>query len=181
MPAPKRRAISDINPQWLSFSFIPGTPGTTQTWALALPQNRLLQPRPNEAVVLELLRVQWGIPGIPDVDDVTETAYFMQGAITTRDHGTTAVTFGMTDLIDIVAVEFQGAWTAGGSYALVHHRVDDHDLTDSSGNGPLVATDNLFIQLYGAAEFALVINGRLLYRFRTVPLSEFIGMVQSQQ
>lgn len=179
--ANKRRKIFDVNPQWLAFRFVPAVPGTTETFTVALPQNRLLQPRPNEAVVIEFLKVQWYLPGFPDIDDVDETSFFVGEFLTTRNHGTTSVNLSTPDLIDAVVREMQGAFTAGGTYAFHCDRIVTHDLTDSNGNGVVVATDNVYVQLLGGSTYAQTCEGRLLYRFRTVPLAEFIGMVQSQQ
>lgn len=56
------------------------------------------------------------------------------------------------------------------------------DLTDKAGHGILVAADNLYIGVFSAgnsaAKNAIV---KLWYRWKAVTLTEYIGIVQSQQ
>lgn len=56
------------------------------------------------------------------------------------------------------------------------------DLTDQAGHGILVAADNLYFGVYSA--FTGVLNSyvvKLWYRWKDVSLTEYIGIVQSQQ
>ncbi len=56
------------------------------------------------------------------------------------------------------------------------------DLTDKAGHGILVAADNLYFGVYSAATAAT--NAyvlKLWYRWKEVSLTEYIGIVQSQQ
>lgn len=56
------------------------------------------------------------------------------------------------------------------------------DLTDSAGHGILVASDNIYVGVYSNATFGT--NGyivKLFYRWKEVTLTEYIGIVQSQQ
>lgn len=56
------------------------------------------------------------------------------------------------------------------------------DLTDNAGHGLLIATDNVYFNLLtqntGAANSAIM---KLEYRWKEVSLTEYIGIVQSQQ
>lgn len=56
------------------------------------------------------------------------------------------------------------------------------DFTDNAGNGILIATDNLYMCIgsenTGGSDD---MTWKLLYRFRTVPVIEYVGIVQSQQ
>lgn len=71
-----------------------------------------------------------------------------------------------------------------------------HDLTDGDGHGILVATDNIYLAsellLYNftyaaggnavfAADSFCQIDCEVMYRFKSVSLQEYIGIVQSQQ
>ena len=76
----------------------------------------------------------------------------------------------------------RNAFTAGGSVAQVQDINQVIDLTDGTGHGILIATDNIYVTCsesgYAAAH---PIAFKLLYRLKTVSLSEYVGMVQSQQ
>lgn len=56
------------------------------------------------------------------------------------------------------------------------------DLTDGSGNGILVAVPQIYLGMITAGQSA-AINGscKILYRYVDVDLTEYIGIVQSQQ
>lgn len=66
-------------------------------------------------------------------------------------------------------------------YSYQHNFPDDY--TDQRGNGTLVATDNLYLKFEtlatGYATNKVYI--KILYRLIDVPLSEWVGIVQSQQ
>jgi hypothetical protein len=56
------------------------------------------------------------------------------------------------------------------------------DFTDGAGHGILVATDNIFIQAStNGQNTASLFRFKILYRFKSVSLVEYIGIVQSQQ
>jgi hypothetical protein len=58
------------------------------------------------------------------------------------------------------------------------------DVTDGAGHGILVATDQIFV---GGIEAGITLAGsslmgaRIMYRWKNVSLTEYIGIVQSQQ
>lgn len=61
------------------------------------------------------------------------------------------------------------------------NRVFRKDLTDGAGHGYLVATDSIFARLSSTLTgLTNTADVRLLYRFKEVPLAEYIGIVQSQ-
>lgn len=61
-----------------------------------------------------------------------------------------------------------------------------HDLTDESGHGVVVGTDNLYMFMSSrycvgnVADPGMTGIARILYRFKEVGLAEYIGIVQSQ-
>ncbi len=56
------------------------------------------------------------------------------------------------------------------------------DLTDQAGHGVLIATDNLFANVVSSnTGVANDVVMRIGYRWKTVTLTEYIGIVQSQQ
>lgn len=61
------------------------------------------------------------------------------------------------------------------------NRVYRKDFSDGAGHGYLVAVDSLFVTLASALTgLTNTADLRLLYRFKEVPLAEYIGIVQSQ-
>lgn len=76
----------------------------------------------------------------------------------------------------------RNAFTAAGSVAQVQPVMQTVDLTDGQGHGVLIATDNIYV--CGSAsgyQNVQTISFKILYRLKTVSLSEYVGMVQSQQ
>lgn len=76
----------------------------------------------------------------------------------------------------------RGAYNSGGSVYWFEQEPYHHDLTDGAGHGILIATDQIFVQMKsqatGTANSAYI---KLCYRWKNVGLSEYIGIVQSQQ
>ena len=175
---PRRRI--DENPQWLTYTAIPAIAGTTETFPVALPQNRLQAPGRGKAMVIEILSITWYTSGVPPIAAAAETSLQYLAAITTRDHEGVPVAFTAQDLIDMISIDLSGAFTAAGTYYFPFNRILRHDVHDGDGNGVLVAGDNVYLQLSGDASFAVNASFRLLYRYKEVLLEEFVGMFQSQ-
>lgn len=78
--------------------------------------------------------------------------------------------------------EFLGAFTAAGSLSNVYNQMLEMDLTDGAGHGLLLATNSIFMQgdttLFTPA--VAVFDCKMLYRFKTVDILEYVGIVQSQ-
>jgi len=76
----------------------------------------------------------------------------------------------------------RNAFTAGGSVAQVQDVFKTFDCTDGAGHGILVATDSIFISCSQIGYTAAApIAFKIMYRLKTVSLTEYIGIVQSQQ
>lgn len=55
------------------------------------------------------------------------------------------------------------------------------DLTDGAGHGLLIATDNLYLGVDSEATgFAQSVQCKILYRWKNVSETEYVGIVQSQ-
>lgn len=171
----------DVYPQYYGFSRTLAVAGTTETFELVLPISRQATGSAQQAQVIEILSVNWRVPGPPPVGNPAETGQNYYAFITTRNHGTVVPELDENDIIDWYGAEFQGAFTAAGTYGVYVGQNEDHDITDHEGHGVLVGTDRLYIQVSGSATFAVTCQFRILYRFRLVPLAEYIGMIQSQQ
>lgn len=56
-----------------------------------------------------------------------------------------------------------------------------HDYTDNAGNGVLIAVDKINFYMYSEDIQSIDVTFKLLYRFRDVGLTEYLGILQSQQ
>jgi hypothetical protein len=55
------------------------------------------------------------------------------------------------------------------------------DLTDSNGNGMLIATDSLYVVAANVSGTASEAICKVFYRLVNVGITEYVGIVQSQQ
>ena len=123
---------------------------------------------------MEVLKVFWELP---DMLDTTDNE--LRGVLTTSSFGTTAQTYSNTKIIDYVRdiVKFNVA-----SSIVLNPRLYVHDLTDGAGHGVLVGTDNIYLQIVSVTTgSANTINCKILYRWKDVSTTEYVGIVQSQQ
>lgn len=170
----------DVNPQWMSFNAVQSSADTTTTTSQAIPVQRL--PTGGRAQVLELLRARVGITSYTAIASATETIDKRQLFLSTTSFGTTTTNLGDPRVFMGWQDSFHGAFTAAGTYGSVHNDVFEVDLSDGSGHGILIATDNIFAQVASTGIGAVVTaNIKLLYRWKNVGLQEYIGLVQSQQ
>jgi hypothetical protein len=88
--------------------------------------------------------------------------------------------------LDTVAREYVTLGSATlAPTALTYYKEEDpivHDLTDGAGHGLLLATDQLYLTI---SSFNFTnpnyVSCKILFRYKTVSLTEYIGIVQSQQ
>lgn len=170
----------DVNPQWMTFSVTQSAADTTTTQQQNIPVQRL--PQGGRAQVLEVLKIQAFIQQFPAIASATEAEDTLSLFLSTTSFGTTATTFAEPRVFAAVQRVKQGAFTAAGTYGVEYALIDQIDLSDGAGHGLLIATDSIFAQLVsggtGAANTARI---KMLYRWKDVGLSEYIGIVQSQQ
>ncbi len=173
----------DVKPQILTLDS--GTAGATSDYQV----NRIALPVPRfgsmktKATIFELLYVDW-VFGIEDFADHENTKSVFLTTSTTRTSGET-VTFNSmaSDVTDPKTFAFvvrdQVLETSGSSILTMPIRVD---LTDSNGNGHLIATDQLFVvfaDLAGSVVSSAI--AKVGYRLVNVGIQEYVGIVQSQQ
>ena len=173
----------DVKPQILTLDS--GTAGAINDYQI----NKIALPVPRfgamktKATIFEILYVDWYM-GIEDLADHENTKCAYLTTSTTRTNGTT-VTFNTmaTDVTDPKTFAFvlrdQTLETSGAGEVKMPIRVD---LTDSNGNGHLVATDQLvvvFADLAGSIVSSAV--AKVGYRLVNVGIQEYVGIVQSQQ
>lgn len=176
----------DVNPQW-GMDWI-GTSTTVNGQIevrVPVPRNRL--PRNNRAWTVEVLKVAAHI----DVMDIP-TATFRQQSYRTalstssvgvadRVHWDNPRLFAFLEkhvyLQSEVASPGTNVWAEKGLWV--------QDLTDGAGHGVLLGTDSFFVQYSVRGQASTgglhVTRGKILYRFKEVDLTEYIGIVQSQQ
>lgn len=166
----------DVNPQWFR-GYVTCTKNTTAESNFQLPITRI--PTANKVTILELLKVQVIPKTTPFVVD--EALARINYSFATASLGTTAqVNLDDGRVICQLGRECSQD-TDGGGFQVP--TVLEMDLTDGSGHGMLIASDKLYVQTtqnnLGAASSVAAFG--LLYRFKTVGMREYVGIVQSQQ
>lgn len=164
----------DVNPQWFKGQVTQTAADTTTSEDYQLPITRI--PTANRVTIVEVLKVIASPETFPWVTAVELQSITL--ALTTRDFGTTNAQLDDSAVIAMKRIG-HGVLTSGG------YQCPDTlelDLTDGAGHGLLVATDKLYAQLQSTATtITQKWNFAILYRFKTVGMREYVGIVQSQQ
>lgn len=172
----------DVNPQLLSDSAAQSAADTSTTTQVVLPIQRIASNAPNQAVILEVLKIWCDFPDLAAIANVAETVDSMNVNFSTRNFGTTATQFQEPSVFARFTMNRLGAFTAAGTYAYLQNEMRVVDLTDGAGHGILIATDSMFVQVNsGGTGNTNTIRFKMLYRWKRVALTEYIGIVQSQQ
>ncbi|GAH28719.1 unnamed protein product [marine sediment metagenome] len=173
----------DVNPQFYS-----GEGGTGEesnyaaTSAYISPVSRGLPAPRGKAVVMEVLKI---FVDLPDYEALTSTAVANRArfiSFSTRDLGAGFVKLSDPTVFAKYADEQVYAFTAAGTVCSFQPSTISLDLTDGAGHGILIATDYIYVQ-YNTTQFGAAnvpFYWKILYRFKTVALTEYIGIVQSQ-
>ena len=172
----------DVNPQYLSGVLTMSAANTVTTLTLGTPIVRVGPQSGGRATIMEVLKVFADLPPI-DLDAATATDRIIRLAFSTTSFGTTNALLGETRVFAAFEHRVRNAFTAAGTGTLdVDNSPKTFDMTDGAGHGVLVATDNIFIQGMTQNQTGVgVFQFKILYRFKTVDLAEYIGIVQSQQ
>jgi len=173
----------DVNPQYLSFSVTMNAADTTKQATITTPVIRVGANNNGSATIIELLRLYVNMPDFdgPAAALTKESAVF---ALSTSPPGTTTLAkLSDPKVIAYLANYNQSAFTAGGTGTVAKGKEPAiWDFTDNAGHGVLVATDELYVQVDTSGQAnPSSFEVKLLYRFKTVKLVEYIGIVQSQQ
>jgi hypothetical protein len=160
----------DVSPQFLSFSATQSAADTTTTTQQTLPIEKIYGNQ--NPTIIEVLKVFFTNGATTEVDNAFSCH------LSTKSFGTTAT--NLAEPTVFAAYRRDIAITTSGQIAVVQPFC--FDCTDTAGHGILVATDNLFAQVSSATTgVANTVWIKVLYRFKKVGLSEYIGIVQSQQ
>lgn len=175
----------DVNPQWYTCAAnAMDAPNTFSEVATPVPIARQHRSTSSKATVFEVLKVIFITGNIDQTFDATFSRKNVQVQVSTRS----LQTLGIFPLNPAVIAFYTRTYAglvaddpADQQFALVTEQPFVVDLTDGAGHGVLVASDNLYVGLntegYLAATSCVV---KILYRFKDVTLTEYIGMVQSQ-
>lgn len=174
----------DVNPQYLSGQLILSAANIATEVVLFTPIVRIGPQTGGKTTIMELLKLWVDMPSI-DAENPAAQGRIMQFSMSTSSSGATPAIMLISNAHCLAGVAHatRNAFTAAGS-AMLESKAEPAvwDFTDGAGHGILVATDNLFIQgkttnQTGISQF----EWKLMYRFKSVSLVEYIGIVQSQQ
>lgn len=159
----------DVNPQFISFSTT--TAGATaESTTIQVPIDKLANP--SRPTIIELLKVFWNI-NVPG-----ETDLAAQMVLSTSSLGATAPTAAILGNTKVIATKIVETFITTSGQVVAANPYET-DLTDGAGHGILIGTDQIFMQVKGTA--AVTVSAKIMYRYKTVALVEYIGIVQSQQ
>ena len=172
----------DVNPQWLNCPTLTQSGADTTTTQEVNINLSKLPTSPNSAIVMEILKILLTTTPLPNIASVTEVLDQIVATVSTSTGGTTALAFNDSRVIAQLTQQQRGAFTAAGTYANTLPGVLEADLTDGAGHGMLVATDSIFLQCSSTTTGnSNVVSCKILYRFKKIGLTEYIGIVQQQQ
>ena len=171
----------DVNPQFMNSALLTQSGAdTTTSLEIPLPVSRV--PSATQSTIIEILKIWLSPTLLPAIASVTEVVDTLTVSISTVTGGTTAFAFNDSRVLCQLLNSQRGAFTAAGTYSRLGEGITMIDLTDGNGNGVLVASDSLFLQIVSTGTgVANSVSMKLLYRFKTVGFMEFVGIAQSQQ
>lgn len=171
----------DVNPQYATINAVESAADTTTTTTTPIPIQRLQNK--GRAMVLEVLKIFIDFNALPAIASAAETIRSISVFLSTTSFGTTNATWADPRVFAYCTIANRGAFTAAGSFwGTLPTLPYLFDLTDSAGHGLLVATDNIFTQVQSVATGAVQsVRVKILYRWKDVSITEYVGIVQSQQ
>ncbi len=173
----------DIKPQY--FTVETGVAGAindyvVNTFVLPVPRFGTMK---TKATVFEVLSVDWYL-GMEDINDTGGQHWAFLTTNTNRVDGETSTVGSLnTDLTDprtfALATILKAITTSGGMAWSFPIQIDT---TDGNGNGILIATDRITL-VGGAIGNTTGANYicKIKYRMVNIGISEYVGIVQSQQ
>jgi len=167
---------NDVNMQAIVCPLVTQTAADTTTIrSLQLPIPRL-PTRPGYNLVIELLSVEFTFL-ITGFAAAVQSIYAYVATTGETPPNITQALLGTRTVCDAF---FQYVFAAGGAGDIPGEK--DIDLTDQAGHGRLIASDTIFVGLMSTGTNAANnVVCKLWYRWKEVTLTEYIGIVQSQQ
>lgn len=165
----------DMNPQWFHFDGTQTANDTTLCKELALPVTRL--PQRNRVVILELLKFHgvW----LNGFNVAVANQDILIGLSTANYANAVNAYLDYPACFMSLKKQFAVVGAAGG---LPTTNDFSYDFTDGAGHGLLVAADKIYFLI--ASSFTAQsnhVNCGLLYRFKAVSMTEYVGIVQGGQ
>jgi len=171
----------DVNPQFFNIVMVQTAANVLNEAAFNTPIVRLPGPS-GKVTIMELLKVYWMAVGWSPalVAQLNQSQYISLASV---PMGVISIAhLAEPNVVTQMNIHTINSFTAGGSMISFQNHLLSVDLTDGAGHGVLFAGDRIYMQIssanmVGAKEFAV----KILYRFKTVSLAEYVGIVQSQQ
>lgn len=175
----------DVNPQFMNVTAKQSSNDGYQQVAFPVPVQRLA--RAGRAQVMEVLKIFWGMSEINNAPTGGFKLLVVTGSLTTR-----AMAAGpplqeptlFSQYVKAVTLNATGGACDPGQVYEYGAETEPfvQDLTDGQGHGVLIATDQIFLSI---ASFQTGIQNtataKILYRWKDVSMTEYIGIVQGQQ
>jgi len=173
----------DVNPQFLSVRIGQSLRNTVVVSNFICPVARTKQ-MGNRVTVMEILKIWLSFHGPPEIG-LTTASHNMTtyGAIYIGDQDHLR-SFEHWSVLAQTYIRTMSRIVADSTYGFEQEMPYYHDLTDGAGHGVLVATDTMTIIISTSGYEVDVLNAceaKILYRFKNVGLTEYLGIVQSQQ
>lgn len=170
--APKgKKSLADIYPQWLDFDVLQSGTNVWTTEPVPLPVPRLRREVGDQVQLIEILKIILS-PNVNEAPDGSRISL----KLLTKDYDSDPKEGPTTIFCVSIEPESSGA---DYSYAFIEPYM--FDLTDGMGHGYLVAVDTLYVGCAsGGMAAASGGSGRIYWRFVSVSLAEFLGLIQSQ-
>jgi hypothetical protein len=149
---------------------------TTLTTSFPLPVMRnFSSSNGSKAQVVEALKIVVQFPTGSLLSNASTRAIV---AFSTKNHAAVVTSLADADTFAVIGYENELATNGGVSVPVTQ----TFDFTDGMGNGILLATDNIFVQVQSANTATLTtISAKLFYRIYSATVTEYVGIVQSQQ
>ncbi len=173
----------DLKPQYMTISSdIAAAADDYTSTRISLPVSHFGDAK-NRTTIFEILSVEWYLNIIDMVDAANTNVGFLSTTVI-RATGTTCTLATLAadvtnPLVIAPALQHTALLTSG---VIDHKYPISVDTSDNAGNGILVATDVIFIT-YGNVGGTAVgrITAKILYRLSQVGITEYVGILQSQQ
>lgn len=173
----KRKGTRDTQPQLINFTATQSGVDTTTTTTITLPPGiGLTSTGSGNPRCIEILKILWYLPTPAGAASSSVRAYLSNknwaAVEPTNTHADATV---LASILVDKAFSTAAAWTLFQAPIVV-------DYTDGMGNGMLYGNQNIYVTVATTATGgAAVVKGKILYREKTVPTNELIGMVLSAQ
>lgn len=170
----------DVSPQYLSGKAKQSGSDVLTSVAIPLPINRYPQGGRESVTIMEVLRLYADIPLLPI--SAGPGNLLIEIFFSTKDPQGAILEIGDPEVFAKLGTRQSQAQATAVGFVMIHQdKPLMWDFTDGAGHGVLLATDTIYATTRSFnTGFPNEIEWKMLYRFKTVSLAEYIGIVQSQ-